>query len=57
MKPRRVATVLAAGFCALYYPLLRQPILTWGATDAEAASRLPGDELLERADGVSTRAI
>jgi hypothetical protein len=39
------------------YPLLRRPILTWGATSEEAASRLPGDELLEKADGVSTRAI
>ena len=42
---------------AALYPLLRRPILTWGATAAEAASRLPGDELLENADGVSTRAI
>ena len=32
-------------------------VLTWGATDAEAAQRLPGDELLEEADGVATRAI
>src|SRR5205807_5430328 len=39
------------------YPLLRRPILTWGATSEEAASRLPGDELLEDADGVSTRAV
>jgi len=39
------------------YPLLRQPILTWGATSEEAGSRLPGDELLEDADGISTRAI
>ncbi len=42
---------------AALYPLLRRPILTWGATAGEAASRLPGDELLEDADGVSTRAI
>jgi hypothetical protein len=42
---------------ATLYPLLRRPILTWGATSEEAASRLPGDELLEDADGVSTRAI
>jgi len=44
-------------FCALYYALLRRPILTWGASEAEAASRLPGDELLEDADGISTRTI
>ena len=37
--------------------MLRGPILNWGATDAEAHARLPGDELLEQADGVSTRAM
>ena len=36
---------------------LRRRILTWGATAAEAGSRLPGDELLEDADTVSTRAV
>ena len=36
---------------------MRRPILTWGATAAEAGARLPGDELLEDADGVATRAI
>jgi hypothetical protein len=41
----------------LYRLLLRRPILNWGATDAEADARLPGDELLEHADGVATRAI
>jgi len=35
----------------------RRRVLTWGATSAEATARLPGDELLEHADGVSTRAI
>ena len=42
---------------ALYRRVLRGPILNWGATDAEAQAWLPGDELLGRADGVSTRAI
>jgi hypothetical protein len=41
----------------LYSLLLRRPILNWGATDGEAHARLPGDELLEDADGVATRAI
>ena len=41
----------------LYRLLLRHPILNWGATDAEATARFPGDELLEHADGVATRAI
>ncbi|MFZ1156123.1 MAG: SRPBCC family protein, partial [Solirubrobacteraceae bacterium] len=39
------------------YMVLRRPILTWGATKAEALARLPGDELLEDAQGISTRAI
>jgi hypothetical protein len=46
-----------AAAVALYVTLLRRRILTWGATEAEASERLPGDELLEDADGVATRAI
>jgi hypothetical protein len=49
--------VVAVGLGAFYLRFLRTPILTWGATDEEAAARLPGDELLEAADGVATRAI
>jgi len=46
------------GATALVYQLLlRRPILKWGATEAEARARLPGDELLEEAEGVATRAI
>ena len=41
----------------MYYAVLRRPILTWGSTESEAASRFPGDELLEDASGMSTRAI
>ena len=41
----------------LYRRMLRSVILNWGATDAEARGRLPGDELLEQADGIATRAI
>ena len=57
MKPGRpvVPFVLLAG--VIYLRCLRGPVLTWGATAAEADGRLPGDELLERADGVATRAI
>ena len=51
------AAVVVAGGAVLYRKLLRQPILTWGATGEEAEARLPGDELLEDADGVATRAI
>jgi hypothetical protein len=44
-------------FGVLYHAVVRGPILTWGATEAEAASHLPGDELLESAGGETTRAI
>ncbi len=57
MSRRLVALALAVILAATYESLLRQRILNWGATDAEARARLPGDELLENADGISTRAI
>jgi hypothetical protein len=58
MRWRPIALVLTATLGGvLYHALLRRPILTWGATEAEATARLPGDELLEGADGVATRAI
>ena len=53
----RTAALALLAVLGMLYPLLRRPILTWGATSEEATSRLPGDELLEDADGVSTRAI
>ena len=56
MHSRRLV-VLTGAFAGAYFALLRRPVLRWGATEAEATSRLPGDELLEDADGVSTRAI
>ncbi len=56
MSLRRVV-LAAAVLGALYARFLRRPVLTWGATEREAAARLPGDELLEEADGVATRAI
>jgi hypothetical protein len=51
------AAAAVTGAALLYRKLLRQPILTWGATQEEATARLPGDELLEDAAGVATRAI
>jgi hypothetical protein len=53
--PRFLAVVLVAA--AVYYRFLRSPILSWGATHFEVRARLAGDELLEDADGVSTRAV
>jgi hypothetical protein len=58
VRPNRVAIAAAAiGTAFLYRKLLREPTLTWGATAEEARARLPGDELLQEADGVATRAI
>ncbi len=57
LKRGGVALASVAVLAMLYRLLLRRPILTWGATGAEATARLPGDELLERADGVATRAV
>jgi hypothetical protein len=55
VKRFRLAVGLTGALAAGYR--LRQPFLTWGASDDEASSRFPGDELLEQADGLSTRAI
>ena len=56
MRAIRAAALVALGG-ALYHWLVRQRLLNWGARPDEVAGRLPGDELLEDADGVSTRAI
>jgi hypothetical protein len=51
---------LGGVLCALglaYWRRERHSILTWGATEEEACARLAGDELLEAADGMATRAI
>jgi hypothetical protein len=52
-----IGICVALALAVVYARRLREPILTWGATPDEAAARLPGDELLEDADGVATRAI
>jgi hypothetical protein len=57
MRSRTTAVAIATALAVLYNRVLRKGILHWGATDNEASARLPGDELLEHADGVSTRAI
>ena len=57
MKRFLAALAVLIGLGAAYARRLREPILTWGATAEEAAAHLPGDELLEDADGVATRAI
>ena len=57
MKRLLAVAAIGAGLVVAYRRFLRDPILTWGATPDEAGRRLPGDELLEDADGIATRAI
>jgi hypothetical protein len=57
MKIRNTAVVLGAATVAAYPLLWRRRCLTWGATDVEAASEMPGDRMLPSADVVTTRAI
>ena len=56
-KSRLAGLAVVTAAAALYARVLRESIVNWGATDGEASARLPGDELLEHADSVSTRAI
>jgi hypothetical protein len=59
MSMQRVVGGLAgagvAGIAA--YALLRPRLLRWGATDAEVAAPLPGDEYVADASYVTTRAV
>ena len=55
-RPPLVALVVFAGVVALI-ARYRSWHLTWGATEDEVAGPMPGDDLLERAHFVATRAI
>lgn len=46
-----------AALAAVYQRVFRRWALDWGSSPAEAARRLPGDELLLDPDVVATRAI
>jgi hypothetical protein len=56
MKAGTAAAVVALGG-VVYRWLGRERVLNWGAQEAEVDARLPGDELLDDADVVATRAI
>jgi hypothetical protein len=49
--------MFAEEFLPVYRWLVRERLLAWGADEAEVHARLPGDQLLEDADAVATRAI
>jgi hypothetical protein len=58
LKRLTFATGAAVGAAALAYPLLlRRWCLTWGATHAEVAAPMAGDDLLPEAPLVVTRAV
>jgi hypothetical protein len=57
MKRLLALLVAVPGAALAYRAFLREPILHWGARPDEVARRLPGDELLEDAEVVATRAI
>jgi len=58
IRPRaRTGVPALAGAVAAYVLLARSRQLRWGATDEEAGSPLPGDDLIPRADLSTTRAI
>jgi hypothetical protein len=57
-RPRTAAAVLAAGAALVGYATLVRPrILRWGASDQEAAERLPGDEVVTRPRYQTTHAV
>jgi hypothetical protein len=57
LGPVAAAAGAVAATAGAYRRYLRERVLTWGATAEEAARPLPGDDLLEPADVVATRAI
>src|SRR6188472_1004519 len=57
MRRAILTGVVVALLASAYLRLLRRLVMTWGSQPEEADGRLPGDELLEDADGVATRAI
>jgi hypothetical protein len=57
VRPLLVVAAAAVAWAVVYPTILRRRILDWGARPDEASRRLPGDDLLEGADVVATRAI
>lgn len=57
MRPATKAIALGALAAAGWFGWGRRAVMTWGATEAEAAGPLPGDELIPDFDSGSTRAV
>lgn len=57
MRVRIAALVTAAAGTVLYVACLRPRMMVWGATPAEAAQPMPGDELIADPCVVTTRAV
>ncbi|BBX07496.1 hypothetical protein [Mycolicibacterium aichiense] len=56
-RPVLATWMAAAGIAAVYRWVLRPTMYAWGATDAEVAAELPGDDLVEPGSARTTRAI
>ena len=56
-RPVLAAVMAAAGTIGLYRWAVRPRMYTWGATAAEVAAELPGDDLVEAGAPRSTRAV
>jgi hypothetical protein len=56
-KLLRLPIALGAIAPAIYYPLVRPRILSWGATGEELTKQLPGDEIVDNPLHTNTRAI
>ncbi|MGY4708575.1 hypothetical protein ACXDF8_03260 [Mycolicibacterium sp. CBM1] len=56
-RPALAMLMAAVGTAGLYRWIVRPRMYTWGATAAEVAARLPGDELVDADAPRTTRAI
>ncbi|GAA4363278.1 hypothetical protein GCM10023088_05930 [Actinomadura verrucosospora] len=57
MSKRVRGLALACGAAAAYAAAVRPALLSWGATDTEAETSYPSDELIENATSQSTMAV
>lgn len=56
-RPLLAAAMATAGVVGVYRWLVRPRLYTWGATAAEAATELPGDDMVESDAPRTTRAV
>ena len=59
MRPATLlkAAILLSGVALAYRKFVRPGVINWGATEAEAQSALPGDDILSDVNLQTTRAV